>query len=584
MSNQNPPFLDAYQDAQPGLAKKLRVALITNIPAPYRMSIYALVAQDPDIDLHVVYCSGREPDRAWNLKQPQFAHTFLKGSFVHYKGRYIHFNPDVWSVLKSFKPDIVVTTGFNPTHLMAYAWARFHGARHVAMTDGTLESEATLSSWHRRIRRHVYAHTAAFIGASDGAMRLYQSYGIDSSAMFKSHLCADNELFFNAPPQTKVYDFMFCGRFEAVKNPFFALDVARSTALRLGRRMTILFVGSGRLEGQILSYAQTMEAEVKTIFAGFAKQEELPAWYGASRIFLFPTRWDPWGVVANEACAAGVPTLISNAAGAVGELVRDGENGFVLPLELNRWTDAAVSLLTDKFLYTRMAFRGRERVVEYRYENAALGISQAMRAADRYCLSWSTYTSRVRPKVVIIQRRMTQYRLPLFNLMREKLDAVGVELVVIYGDPLPSEKLKSDSGELSWGAYVPCHYWFGGRICWQNAMPLVSNANMVVITQENRLLFNLIRFFLKDNRKWAFWGHGRNFQSTSLDSLSERFKRWTTIRMDWWFAYTQMSADLVTELGFPRNRITVLNNAIDTSELQRYRQSITPAETQALRE
>lgn len=381
MPSQNRSSLGIGQCEQPGLARKLRVAIVTNIPAPYRLPVYALLAQEPDLDFHAVYCSGREPDREWNLGQTRFAHTFLKDTFVSYRGRYIHFNHDVWPVLRSLKPDIVVTTGFNPTHLMAYAWTRMHGARHVAMTDGTLESEATLSALHRCIRRHVYAHTAAFIGASDGAMRLYRSYGIDSSAMFKSHLCADNALFFNAPPQAKVYDFMFCGRFEAVKNPFFALDVAHAAAQRLGRRVSIVFVGSGGLEGEIRSYAKAIEAEVETVFAGFAKQEALPGWYGASRIFLFPTRWDPWGVVANEACAAGVPVLVSGAAGSAGELVRDGENGFVLPLDRERWTDAAVRLLTDESLYAAMAVRCRERVGEYCYGNAALGIAQAVRAA-----------------------------------------------------------------------------------------------------------------------------------------------------------------------------------------------------------
>lgn len=383
MRSRNPSSLSGGQGAHTRTARKLRVAMVTNIPAPYRLPIYALLAQESDLDFRAVYCSGREPDREWNLGQASFAHTFLKDSFVRYRGRYIHFNHDAWSVLGSFKPDIVVTTGFNPTHLLAYLWTRIYGARHVTMTDGTLESEATLSTLHRWIRRHVYAHTAAFIGASDGAMRLYRSYGIDASAMFKSHLCADNALFFNAPSQKKVYDFMFCGRFEAVKNPFFALDVARAVALRLGRRMTIVFVGSGGLEGEIRSYAKAIEAEVETSFAGFARQEALPAWYGASRIFLFPTSWDPWGVVANEACAAGVPVLVSGVAGAAGELVRDGENGFVLPLDQERWTNAAVRLLTDESLYAAMAMRCRERVGEYSYDKAALGIAQAVRAAAR---------------------------------------------------------------------------------------------------------------------------------------------------------------------------------------------------------
>lgn len=568
----------------PSSSNRLRIAIVTNIPAPYRLPVYALLAQEPDLDLHVVYCSRREPNRAWNIGPALFAHTFLKESFVNYRGSYIHINYDVWSVLQSLKPDIVVTTGFNPTHLMAYAWTRLHGARHVAMTDGTLESEATLSPLHRRIRRHVYANSAAFICASDGGLRLYRAYGVKHEAMFKSHLCADNALFFNVPQQASVHDFIFCGRFEAVKNPLFALDVAHAAARRLGRRVSIVFVGSGGLEKEIRAYAKAIEDDVETVFAGFAKQEELSGWYGASRIFLFPTRWDPWGVVANEACAAGVPVLISEQAGSAGELVRDGENGFVMPLDREHWTDAAVRLLTDESLYATMVARCRELVAEYNYVNAAHGIAQAVRAADRACLLWSTYKSRVRPKVVIIQRRMTQYRLPLLNRMREQLDAAGMELIVVYGDPLPDERLKADSGDLPWGIHVPCHYWFNGRLCWQNAMPVVCNANMVVVTQENKLLFNYVNPLLKKDRKWAFWGHGANLQSGNPHGFKERFKRWTTNRVDWWFAYTEISADLVRGAGFPDERITVLNNTVDTCELHRQRQSVTPQETRALRE
>jgi glycosyltransferase involved in cell wall biosynthesis len=49
--------------------------------------------------------------------------------------------------------------------------------------------------------------------------------------------------------------------------------------------------------------------------------------------------------------------------------------------------------------------------------------------------------------------------------------------------------------------------------------------------------------------------------------VKERFKRWTIRKVDWWFAYTEMSAGLVAETGFPRERITVVENAADTGEL-----------------
>ncbi len=356
----------------------IRVAMVTNIPAPYRQPVYELLAADPQIELKVFFCSGREPDREWDLRKSQFEQEHLRERFINFRGRFIHFNPDVWKALHKFRPEVVITTGFNPTHLLAFAYARWNGAKHIAMTDGTFDSELTLSSIHRWVRRLVFKNTSSFIGASDGSLKLYRSYGIDESHLFKSHLCANNESFFNAPKVDKRYDFIFCGRFVAVKSPLFALDLARKVAIRMGRKISIAFVGSGELEEKMRVVATAMNNDVEATFPGFARQDELPQLYGAARILLFPTQWDPWGVVANEACAAGLPILVTPAAGSAGELIRDGENGFILPLDLSRWADAATNLLTDHDLYFTFSMRSRELVNEYSFENAALGIRNAV--------------------------------------------------------------------------------------------------------------------------------------------------------------------------------------------------------------
>ena len=359
----------------------LRVAIVTNIPAPYRLPVYEALAADPQIELTVFFCSGREPDREWDLSAARFEQIYLRERFISFRGRFIHVNPDVWGALRTFRPDVVITTGFNPTHLLSYLYARINGAKHIAMTDGTLDSEAKLSWLHRSVRRRVYAGTQSFIGASNGSLNLYRSYGIDETRLFKSHLCANNAAFYLRPAPEKKYDFIFCGRFVEIKNPLFVLEVARQVAIRLGRKITFIFVGSGELETNMRATATEITAEVEAVFPGFAKQDELPRLYGTARIFMFPTQWDPWGVVANEACAAGLPILVTPVAGSAGELVLDGENGFILPLDLNRWVDAATILLTDHDLYARFSKRSRELVAEYNYENAALGISNAVLAA-----------------------------------------------------------------------------------------------------------------------------------------------------------------------------------------------------------
>lgn len=189
-----------------------------------------------------------------------------------------------------------------------------------------------------------------------------------------------------------------------------------------------------------------------------------------------------------------------------------------------------------------------------------------------------------RREVVIVQRRLTHYRVPLFETLRSLLAARGLQLRLLIGQGTSAEDKKLDKGELPWAEKIPTQYFLGDRLCWQPIRRHLSSSSLVIVTQENKLLQNHLLMLAPRRFKLAFWGHGANLQSSNPDGLKERFKRWTTNRVDWWFAYTQMSAELVGRAGFPAERITVLNNAVDTSELLRLRQAVTPAESQALRE
>lgn len=558
------------------LARPTRVAIVTNIPAPYRLPVYEALACEPGVALHVIFCSGREPDRDWDLATPRFEHQFLQQRFVTVAGRFVHANLDVWPALQAARPDVVVTTGFNPTHLLAFGWARRRGAVHVAMTDGTACSERSLTAAHRAVRRHVYARSAAFVGASEGSFDLYRSYGVRPSAMFKSHLCADNAAFARAVAGARDIDLMFCGRFVAGKQPLFALQVACATARRLGRRLRMLFVGSGEMDAA-LRHAAAQSAElVACEFAGFAMQAALPQHYARASVLLFPTLGDTWGVVANEACAAGVPVITTPAAGVAGELVRDGQSGRVLALDIAQWAEAAAELLSDHELRERMATRAVELVQPYNHANAAQGLAAAIRHALRGQSShWQArlhaaaiVPEQQRPRVAIVQRRLTRYRVPLFQRLRTLLDARGVDLMVIVGDPLPSERTRGDDGHLDWALHVRCHYWLEGRLCWQSAWPLLRQADLAIVTQENKLMLNLLLATRRSRLPLALWGHGRNFQAGPLDRPSEWLKRRLTRQADWWFAYTELSRELVLRAGFAAQRITVLDNSDDAESLR----------------
>ncbi len=353
----------------------MRIVLITNTPPPYRVPIFARLACARGFEFHVVFCSRREPNRAWDLPAMDFPHHFLRERFFTVGDRYIHHNPDVVPLLLKLRPDVVVTDGFNPTHLYAFAVARARGWPHVAMTDGTWLSEQGLSLTHRLVRRWVFSGSRAFVAASDGGQKLFRSYGVSPEACFYSWLCIDNPRFHPAISDGgHVHDFLFCGRLEPAKDPMFALDVARETSLRLQRTVRLLFVGSGSLESALRERAASVSHWVETHFHGFARQEELPALYRSARVFLFPTHGDVWGVVANEACAAGLPVIVTPAAGVAGELVSNEVNGFVRELDAAQWAGCALRLLGDDMLWQAFSERGLQRVARYDFDSAAEGL------------------------------------------------------------------------------------------------------------------------------------------------------------------------------------------------------------------
>jgi glycosyltransferase involved in cell wall biosynthesis len=87
------------------------------------------------------------------------------------------------------------------------------------------------------------------------------------------------------------------------------------------------------------------------------------------------------------------------------------------------------------------------------------------------------------------------------------------------------------------------------------------------------------------NYKLAFWGHGKNMQA--LPSLNgkfkERMKFLTTNHVDWWFVYTQISQNFVNGLGFSKDKITNLENTVDTLGLKTLCDAVEESEIQAIR-
>ncbi len=352
----------------------MKVALITNIPTPYRIPVMNRVAERLGSAFCVCYCARTEPNRMWKLQELKHSHYFLKQRMIRFRGKYIHINFDVWKHLSLFKPDVVITVGFNPTMLLGWLYTLVHKRKHVPMSDGWLKSEANLSRLHFFIRKVVYKYSDAFIGASKHTISMFEHYGIPKEKIFQSRLCVDNKKFGRFLGAKKEYDIMFSGQLTDGKMPFFFLEVVRKLK-KYKRDLKVLLIGSGPLQNTTLEELNQIKTNYG--FPGFIQQDDLPKYYARSRLLLFPTQSDTWGIVANEACAVGTLVITCENAGVANDLIIDGVTGFVLPLESDLWVRKILELLHDEGLYDEMSKAAIRKVQEYNFNVAAEGLIKA---------------------------------------------------------------------------------------------------------------------------------------------------------------------------------------------------------------
>jgi glycosyltransferase involved in cell wall biosynthesis len=174
------------------------------------------------------------------------------------------------------------------------------------------------------------------------------------------------------------------------------------------------------------------------------------------------------------------------------------------------------------------------------------------------------------PTTTIIQRILPHYRIPFFNNLAVRLAEHNIDLQCIYGQESPGTVPKTIQTDAKWAIFRKNKYirFFGQELVWQKLSSVDLQSDLIIIEQANRLLSNYpLLTKRKKGRKIAFWGHGRNLQSN--DNMGREFlKRSLANKVDWWFAYTEMSKEIVLENGFPENNITTVNNTIDTLSMK----------------
>jgi glycosyltransferase involved in cell wall biosynthesis len=173
--------------------------------------------------------------------------------------------------------------------------------------------------------------------------------------------------------------------------------------------------------------------------------------------------------------------------------------------------------------------------------------------------------------VHIYQPYLPRYRLPLFEALRHRLDQLGISLRVIHGQPFGAQALRNDSFTMDWATQVRTRrIAIGGRTLSVLPRPRTSHERPDLVVLEQALgNWRVYRelFASSPRQSLALWGHG-SIATRASSTLENSLLNAITLRADWFFAYTESSAESVAQIGFPESRTTILNNSIDTRALR----------------
>ena len=103
---------------------------------------------------------------------------------------------------------------------------------------------------------------------------------------------------------------------------------------------------------------------------GFKKKEKLADYYKAADLLVLPTESDVWGLVINEAMACGLPIVTTDRCVAGLELVEDGVNGYLVPVDDREALAEKIRLVLSAD-YREMGVRSLEKIRPYTLENMA---------------------------------------------------------------------------------------------------------------------------------------------------------------------------------------------------------------------
>lgn len=354
----------------------MKVLFLANIPSPYRVDFFNELGKYCDLTVTFEGLTATDRDEKWKAgRMEHFKAVFLKGVRVRSDA---FLCVGILSVLKE-KWDHIIIGGYStPTNMLAIEYLRLHKRPFFMEADGGMI--ANDSPLKYKIKRHFISAASGWFSSGKVTTDYLVHYGAveekcyvypftslsqkDIEGVVRKESGKETAKRMLDIPERRVV--LSVGQFIHRKG----FDILLEAAAKLPKDMGIYIVGGEATEEYIQLREKLQLTNVH--FVGFKTKPELAQYYQAADCFVLPTREDIWGLVINEAMMYGLPVITTQRCVAGMELVEDGRNGFVVPVEdTSTLANAMSRVLSNDRLAKGMTENNLEKISGYTIEEMA---------------------------------------------------------------------------------------------------------------------------------------------------------------------------------------------------------------------
>ena len=341
--------------------KRIRLAYLVTHPIQYMAPLLRRIAQEPDIDLTVFFCSDFSVKEfvdtgfgcriKWDIPLLDgYNYEFLPAlDGTDCISFWRPFNYGLARRLHSGKFDVLWIHGYARWfHWIAMLSAKLLGVKILVRDEAILFSSRR--GLFKRIAKQLFFFILnmlcdGFLAIGSLNRKYYLWYGIKEERLFLMPYAVDNRFFRDKPGGYKSACealrakiglekgrpvIIYAGKMTERKRPGDLLEayIRLSSDGKSEPHPYLLFIGDGEMLDSLKKRVSALGWN-SVIFLGFVNQSELPPYYNLCDIFVLPSVCEPWGLVVNEAMNARCAVIVSDQVGCGPDLVKDGENGYI---------------------------------------------------------------------------------------------------------------------------------------------------------------------------------------------------------------------------------------------------------------